>query len=306
VSSRRTLILLGAVGVGLVAALLLYSYVNGIEEDNRREQEPVAAFVAKNDIPQSADATQAFDAGDIEQGEIAQKYLPNDAIKNKDDIEGKVAIVNISPKTVITRGMFADPITAGVSFRSRLQDPTHVAVTIRVDEVRGVAGLLAPGDDVNILVRTKLVPGVVVTPEDIEAGEQPPPTEEDVCTIFLAYFCGEEHGPSVFLYQKVNILAVDTTAQLQPGEATPETEGTTTATQSFTGLVTFNVPADAAAVITSVPDEAIYLTLLAKEYTPSVEWPQKAGAIFAGDILPGEDPALITPYGPQGLEENED
>jgi pilus assembly protein CpaB len=304
VSSRRTLILLGAVGVGLVAALLLYNYVSGIEDKNREEQEPVTAFVAKRDIPQSFDATQAFDAGDIEEGEIARKFLPNDAIANKDDIEGKVAILNISPGTVITKGMFADPVTAGVSFRSRLQDPTHVAVTIRVDEVRGVAGLLAPGDDVNILVQTKLVPGVVVTPEDIEAVTTPTTTEEDVCTVFLAYFCGEEQGPSVFLYQKVNILAVDTLAQLQPGEATPEQpEGNTT--QTFTGLVTFNVPPDAAAVITSVPDEAIYLTLLAKEYQPSIDWPQRAGAIFSGDILPGEDPGIITPYGPAGLPEED-
>lgn len=295
-SSRRTLVLLGALAIGAVAALLLFNYISGIEDRAFEDADLVPVFNAERDIPQSTDATQALDAGDIVNGEIPQKFRPADAITAPEEIAGKVAILSITPGTVITKGMFVDPVNAQVSFRSRLEDPTHVAITVQVDTVRGVGGFLAPGDDVNILVNvTDVVPATA-------GGEAPPPEQpaDEECVPELAFLCGDAISPAFFLFQKVNILAVGQLAQLQPGEATAETTE-----QSFTGLVTFNVPPDAAAVLASVSPENMYFTLVAKDYQPDAEWAVKANELYAADLLPGEDPNILTPYGPAGLEEDD-
>ena len=49
-SSRRTLILVGAIAVGVIAALLLYNYVQGIEDRANNNAKRVDVFVAKADI----------------------------------------------------------------------------------------------------------------------------------------------------------------------------------------------------------------------------------------------------------------
>ena len=51
--------------------------------------------------------------------------------------------------------MFADPASVSSSFSDRLEkinDEDQVAITINVDTVHGVAGLLQPGDYVNVMV----------------------------------------------------------------------------------------------------------------------------------------------------------
>lgn len=289
-SSRRTLILLGAVAIGAVAAFLLFNYVSGLEDKANEDAELVEVFTAKNPIPQSTDAGVAIDAGDIVNDQIPQKFKPADSITSINDIEGKVAILDIAPGTVITKAMFVDPVNAQVSFRNRLQDPTHVAVTIQVDTVRGVGGFLQPGDDVNILVN--VTQSQSADPNNPTGGEECPE---------IAFLCGDAVRPAFFVYQKVNILAVGALAELQPGEATDETA----TTNQSSGLITFNVPPNAAALIASIAPENLYLTLVAKEYEPSAEWAEKATALYESTLLPGEDPAILTPYGPQGLEDED-
>jgi Flp pilus assembly protein CpaB len=77
--------------------------------------------------------------------------------------------------------MFVEPRAATVSFAQRIP-PGQVAVTINVDTVRGVAGLIVPGDQVNIMA---------AAPD----GQR-------------------------FLFQNVNVLAIGNTPAPQPGDTT--------------------------------------------------------------------------------------
>ena len=66
-------------------------------------------------------------------------------------IRGKVALTNLAANQVVVDGQFVDPKVATVSSAQRI--PTgNVAITIQVDQVRGVANLIQPGDKVNMLV----------------------------------------------------------------------------------------------------------------------------------------------------------
>jgi len=84
----------------------------------------------------------------------------------------------------VVDGMFVDPRVATVSFAQRIP-AGQVAVTVQVDQVHGVANLVVPGDQVNLLANA---------PD----GER-------------------------YLFQNVNVLAVGSTPAPQPGDTTAST-----------------------------------------------------------------------------------
>ncbi|MET0904212.1 MAG: RcpC/CpaB family pilus assembly protein, partial [Acidimicrobiales bacterium] len=153
----------------------------------------------------------------------------------------------------------------------------EVAITISIDQVRGVAGLLVPGDFVNILVT-----GAAASEGGAAAEGQ---GGADVYT-----------QPARFLFQKVQILAIGQSRQLEPGEtAATNPDGTPAATTAGAGLITFVLPAEAAQQIASVPGESFYFTLVARDYQPTAIPPLDVNA-----PLPGETGSELTPYGPEG------
>jgi Flp pilus assembly protein CpaB len=283
VSSRRTLILLGAIAVGVVAALLLFNYVRGIEDRANRNVERVDVFAAKSQVPRGTPGETAVADGSVGAAKIPQEFRPATAITSTDEIQKKVALFDIAPGTVIVQGMFVDPAQTQISFRARLKNPDHVAVSVSVDQVRGVGGFLVPGDDVNIMVFQQGGQGA-----ETGGGEAPEGGDQRVTAVLNSF--------ARMLYQEVHVLAVGATPQLAPGE-----QAQTTAEQpQDTGLLTFNVPPEAALWIASAQQGGgMYLTLVPEDYTPRLVQP--IDPLIT--TLPGEDPAQLTPYGPEGYTE---
>src|SRR5205085_5612503 len=82
---------------------------------------------------------------------MPQEFRPGTAITDINSLRGKVAVTALSANQVVVDGMFVDPRAAQVTAAQRIP-AGQVAVTVSVDEVHGVAGLLVPGDRVNIMV----------------------------------------------------------------------------------------------------------------------------------------------------------
>jgi pilus assembly protein CpaB len=280
VSSRRTLILIAAVLVGAVAAYALWTYVGGIEDEANDNAERVQIYKIVQDIPKGTFGDEAFLQGFIEQDDIAAEYRPATAITDPSQIDGLVAISDLAANQVVVTNQFVTQQDSLSTF-SQLLKNNEVAVTVTVDQIRGVAGLLVPGDFVNILVT-----GAAVAEEGTDGG-----TGQAAAEVFAQ--------PSRYLYQKVQILAVGQTRKLEPGETAATNPDGTQADTSASGLITFVVPADAAQRIASVSGGSIYLTLVAKDYQPTEIPPLDANA-----GLPGETPNQLTPYGPEGRPES--
>jgi len=280
VSSRRTLILIGAIAVGLIAALLLFNYVKGIEDRANNNAKRVDVFVAKNNVKRGTPGETAVRDGSIGGALIQQEFRPATAITTTDEIQKKVALFDIAPGTVIVQGMFVDPAQTQISFRARLKNPQHVAISVSIDQVRGVAGFLVPGDEINIMV--------------FQEG-----STESAATAANANpnVSGVLKSTARYLYQKVQILAVGQSTLLTPGE---QTATTTQSTNQNSGLITFNVPPEAAQWIASAQQGGgMYFSLVAQDYQPKALPPLDANVT----LLPGEDPAQLTPYGPEGNKE---
>lgn len=299
-SSRRTLILLGAIAIGVVAALLLFNYVKGIEDRYQEGAKKVEVFQASGEVKRGVDGAEALKSNNIVQKQIPQTYAPTNAIRTADQIDKKVAVFDIAPGTIIVDGMFVDRATTVITFRNRLKQKENVAIAISVDPVKGVGNYLVPGDEVNMMVLEEIQidsgqqgggggganSPCVKTPEVLQRGGGP------TCLKSVARM----------LYQKVEILAVGQNVKLEPGETTEANSktgsSTATSTNQNSGLIILNVPPEAALWITSFSAEGqgIYLALNAEGYTPTAVREVPA----APSLLPGEDPAILTPYGPNG------
>jgi len=242
------------------------------------------------DIPRGLTGREAIDQGFLElDAEIAAEFLPATAVQDEETIASKVSVADLATGQVLVENMFVDPINAQVTAARRIETG-NVAITISVDNIRGVAGLVVPGDFVNMMA----IPGESicegeVTAEDA-AAEAPSP--QDLANLVL--FC----NPARMVYQEVQVLFVDRSPIPLPGEQTAA-DGTAAAANS--GLLTLSVPPNAAQIIASVGAGQWYLTLLPTDYTPSPLPPFDP----LTPTLPGEDAAVLTPYGPEGFQPGE-
>ena len=178
--ARRTLIVAGAVVAAALAAFANYAYLNSVQDRAYEDAERLKVFVVGKDIPKGLPGEQALQEEFVKADEIPREFRPATAITDTTTIRGKVALSTLSVGQVVVDGMFVDPKVAQVSFSQRIP-AGQVAVSVDIDQVRGVAGLLVPGDKVNLLV-------------------------------------GDPGGAQRYLFQNVNIIAIGSSAAPQAGE----------------------------------------------------------------------------------------
>lgn len=310
VSSRRTLILIAAVVIGAISAFLVFNYVNSADDRARGNARKVQILKIAKDIPKGTFGSEAAQQGAIVTAEIPAEFKPVTAITDPSIIQEKVAVASFATGQILVDGMFADPVDNQITLAGRVSSQCTngtgnaaqcTAITISVDPTRGVAGVIQPGDFVNILAIPETfickseaagdAPDRAIVTE-LDPGQPPGvPAEGQVA------LC----NPARYVYQKAKVLLVDKTPVPQPGEVTSTAAtGTPGAAQTTvnTGLITLEVPATAAQLIASIAPEDIYLTLLPTDYTP--EALPRLDPFPA--LLPGEDPNALTPYGPQGFQ----
>ncbi len=287
-SQRRTLILVAAIVIGALSSFLVWNYVNGVRDDAFENAEQVPVWMVQQAMPQGTSGGEA--APVIVQENIPKKFKPANAITEIADIAGKVAVSDLVPNQIVVSSMFVDPSdpTARISFADRLtkiRDEDQTAITVRVDQVRGVAGLIRPGDYVNIMSTTVTELDEAGNPVGLPEGADP-----------SEYLFAQQ---ARYIFQKAEVLAVDKNALPEAGRAVGEDENVN-AVVSDQGIITLIVPTWAAQYIASMPPENIYLALVAKDYQPEPQSP-----IDLSDGLPAEDPSVLTPYGTSGPESAE-
>jgi Flp pilus assembly protein CpaB len=320
------LILIAAVVVGALSAFLVFNYVNSADSRARSNARQVDVLKIAKDIPKGLSGREAQQQGMIVTAQIAAEFKPVTAIVDPSIVQDKVAVANYSTGQILVDGMFADPIDNQITFAGRVPNGCAlantvgstngkpvpcVAITISVDQTKGVAGVIVPGDFVNILVQPETAyckkpdadgtitveapKGAVISKPD--AGQVQQGQALDAGTNIC--------NPARFLYQAARVLFVDKTAVPQPGEITSSGANSATPTGAAqtsvnTGLITLEVPPQAALLIASIAPEELYLTLLPQNYV--AEAIPKLEPFPANSLLPGEDSGQLTPYGPQGFQ----
>ncbi|MFP5518338.1 MAG: Flp pilus assembly protein CpaB [Bdellovibrionia bacterium] len=130
---------------GIFATFLMYSYSQEKKaEYDKKFGKTRRVVIAKEDIQEMQTIYDTM----LEVSEMPEQFVHKDAIILPEEIVGNVAAVPIKKGQVIATNHL---LTPGPDTGIALQvAPTMRAITIPVDEVRGVAKLIRPGDRVDI------------------------------------------------------------------------------------------------------------------------------------------------------------
>lgn len=175
----RTIIVIAAVAAALLAGTAASAFLSGSDARAYKGAKLVKVYKVVKDVPKGFSGDEAITSEKVRADKIPQEFRPGTALTDINALRGKVAVTALTANQVVVDGMFVDPRVAQVTAAQRI--PTgQVAVTVDLDQVHGVAGLLVPGDKVNIMV-------------NVDGAEQT-------------------------LYQNVQILFIGSTAAPQVGE----------------------------------------------------------------------------------------
>ena len=190
--NRRKVTLVVGLVLALGTALLLFDYLGSVHAA-AADVKTRAVYVAARDIP----ARAALNAEYVRQVQRPASAVDADAVVSSKDIAGKYSLMTIPAGTVLTRsaigmgGAAALPARLPVGMR---------AVSISIDRVKGVAGLIQPGDRVDVIAVPPRVGGevpqasailrgvlVLAMGNEVEtARATPSPDNQNLTTITLA------------------------------------------------------------------------------------------------------------------------
>ncbi len=266
-SSRRILILVLAIALAGVASYATYTYLGAADDRANEGTALVDVFLINQDIVKGT--TGELAEASISKHQIPEEFYPSaNAITDLNSIRDLVAVADLKAGNFLLQGLFVDPTIVQTTFSERLAEQDGLqAISISVDQIKGVAGLIAPLDYVNIIVEvpydelgydpenlvgTGLPSSSIAGSTDSGGGSTPEAAP------------GEPPAFAVYLMQKVQVLAVGQSTAPAAGEATPD--GATAAGDS--GLLTFAVNADQALKIAYAQNNlgGMYLTLLPNDY----------------------------------------
>lgn len=144
-----------SLGAGLFAAFLLYSYSQEKKAEYDRAYGTMkAVVVAKKDIRELEDINESM----IEVVQKPADFVQPGAISDPDQAIGQVAVATFKKGEQILETKLLQP---GPETGIALQvSPGKRAVTLPVDEVRGVAKLIRPGDRIDIYTAVDTGKGV--------------------------------------------------------------------------------------------------------------------------------------------------
>jgi pilus assembly protein CpaB len=260
-SARRTLILIVALAIGTVAAVSSVLYLNSVQSRANGNARLVRVYKVSSTIPKGTTGDYAIGHNLIVTSSIPDKFFPQTAVTDLSEIKGKVAPLDLAAGQILVENQFVEPSVAHTSFSTTNVPAGQVAITISVDGVHGVAGLVVPGDKVDLM------------------GFFTPTNSQD------------PNGVSAhFFYQNVNVIAIGATAAPTAGNTAP-------VTNPGSGLFTFAVPPEAAErIVLASQKNSIYMALVPPDNAPGTINPVNAGQIDT----PTQGNAQLTPYSPQG------
>lgn len=280
-ANKKIFMLVGSILLGALAGFALLGYVRGVEDDVLDEVTRVPVFVVSGEIAEGTTAQTATSSQRIVQSEIESQFRPASAITDLSQIAGQIAAADLVPNQVLVQGHFGDPEVVNTTFAGQIREG-HVAFSLTIPKARAVNGFVKPGDFVDI---------IVLGDAPVQVGE------ENAFESSLA--ASPYESPARTLFRGVRIESINN--DVVGGVETDDEVAANGEDTSSDLQITFSIPSSAAQRLLSVNPSDIVLGLLPPDWTPEQQENEVLEAIITDEDLPGEDPALITPYGADGF-----
>jgi pilus assembly protein CpaB len=144
---RAIMFLILAVALGVGAAFTAQRWL-----EQQRQQQPTGVSTTRPVAVMRADLQvgQVVHAREVATVDWPMSYVPNGAHSDPTELEGRVARRPLSAgEPVLESALLPQGSAAGLV---SVIDPTHRAVSVKVDPVVGVAGFVVPGAHVDVIV----------------------------------------------------------------------------------------------------------------------------------------------------------
>jgi len=148
----KILILVVALALAGVAAVLAVSYLNSARSSIASESEPIEVLVAQDNVPRGLSIEELMQRGLVKIEQVPRRFVAADAVSSARIVEGQVLAVPLSAGEQLTKTRFQFPSQAGLAYTV---PNGFIALTVPVDDVTGVAGLVKPGDSVVLFATLK-------------------------------------------------------------------------------------------------------------------------------------------------------
>jgi pilus assembly protein CpaB len=191
-TTRRTTIIV-AVLLALGTAWLTMTYLRSFAAANNPSGHMRTVLIASKDIP----ARAPIPADAVVAVSRPADQTDRDAIDAPEKLRGAISLISIPAGAVLTESKVGHPADVGLAVRLR---PGQRAISIPVDRVKDVSGLLESGDHVDVIADVAKGPGVpphaatimrdvvvlAVGPALETASASPSPDQQNAATITLA------------------------------------------------------------------------------------------------------------------------
>lgn len=142
-NTRRTTLLL-AILLAIGTGWLTLNYINSVKSSTMANNEPRQVVVAAADIPARTTITAAM----LRTATLPASAVERDAVTQPSAAAGQLSLITIPGGSQITSSKIGTPANVGLPVRLA---PGKRAVSIQIDKVKGISGLLQPGDRVDII-----------------------------------------------------------------------------------------------------------------------------------------------------------
>lgn len=205
---KNKFIVLLCLASGLLTGYLIYSYLKGVEQ-SLSNIEYGEVIVAAIDIPAKTEIRNEM----LATKKIPLEYIHSQAVREKDDLIGSITLSPLLKGEIFLNGKVVQKgkVEQGLAYKI---PAGKRAVTLAVNEVSGIAGLIRPGDHLDIAATVSIpegereIPYTLIVLQDIEVlAVGRTMTEKDVPetkTVTLAVTV-EDARPLILAAQKGNI-----------------------------------------------------------------------------------------------------
>jgi Flp pilus assembly protein CpaB len=144
-SSRQGTVIV-ALAAGMVAVLVLLTFVHRYKASLDKRAEPVTVLVARGGLPKGSSGDHIARKGLFQATGFQRARIKEGAITDPASLRGQVAVRDIAPGQQLTTADFARPTNPVLSQLG----PDERAVTVPLDAAHGMIGQVQSGDHVDV------------------------------------------------------------------------------------------------------------------------------------------------------------
>jgi len=145
--------LFAAIGLAVLAALLVGFYVTNYKRNVQHSQQHVSVWVASKDIPEGTSGADVISGGYLRQEQVLRQSVVPGAISSDKQIERLVAAQPTYAGEQVSLTRFSDVAVQGI--RGVLRGPLR-AVQVSGDNDQTLAGTLRTGDHIDVVANVKI------------------------------------------------------------------------------------------------------------------------------------------------------